>query len=319
MARNAADLTGQDISNSSTRFTVPWSGAAFDTAGWHNSVSNTSRLTVPVGINYVRVSASIRLTNVATSGQGAHIQFYKNGIEFGWPGRTGQITGGQFTESWLTLASGPIPVIAGDYFEVLIFQYNTVNATIVALDSYFAIETVQSSGPTGAPGSATNTGATGATGSVGAVGPIGFTGPTGVTGPLGTGPTGPPGTATNTGATGPTGSSSGAMLLGATGQNLSGGVYSTPYQYPTGSFTVDFSLNPIQWVNNAGAFTIGAPSQAGSCILMIFNQTGAGAITFPGWTVGNPGDAFTTIAGHKFALMMWGCNGIYSYSVKALQ
>jgi len=110
------------------------------------------------------------------------------------------------------------------------------------------------------------------------------------------------------------------MLLGATGQALSGGVVSTPYQYVTGNITVDFGRNPIQYVNNAGAFTITAPSQPGSCILTVFNQSGAGAITFTGWTVGgNVGDALDTITGHMFSLMMWGVNGVYSYSVKALQ
>jgi hypothetical protein len=110
------------------------------------------------------------------------------------------------------------------------------------------------------------------------------------------------------------------MLLGATGQNLIGGVYSTPFQYPTGNITIDFGLGPIQYVNNAGAFTITAPSQAGSCILTVFNQAGVGAITFSGWTVGtNVGDVLTTVSGHVFSLMMWGVNGVYSYSVKALQ
>jgi hypothetical protein len=110
------------------------------------------------------------------------------------------------------------------------------------------------------------------------------------------------------------------MLLGATGQNLSGGVYSTPFGYATGNITVDFALNPIQYVNNNGAFTITAPSQAGSCILTIINQASAGAVTFTGWTVGsNTGDALTTTNGNKFSIMMWGVQGTYSYSIKALQ
>jgi hypothetical protein len=112
------------------------------------------------------------------------------------------------------------------------------------------------------------------------------------------------------------------MLLGVTGQNLSGGVYSTPYRYPTGvsPITIDFSLGPIQYVYNAGAFQINAPSQSGSCILTIMNIAGAGAVTFSGWTVGsNTGDALTTTSGNKFSLMCWGVTGTYSYNVKALQ
>jgi hypothetical protein len=177
-----------------------------------------------------------------------------------------------------------------------------------------------SPGATGLPGSAVNTGATGAAGAPGVPGSAvntGATGPTGATGLFG--PTGATGTATNTGATGPTGAA-GGMQLGATGQNLSGGVISTPFLYPTGNITVNFGLNPIQYVNNAGAFTITAPSQSGSCILTIFNQTGAGAVTFTGWTVGsNLGDVLDTVVGHKFSLMMWGCTGTYSYTAKALQ
>jgi hypothetical protein len=110
------------------------------------------------------------------------------------------------------------------------------------------------------------------------------------------------------------------MLLGATGQNFSGGVYSTPFQYTAGSITVNFGLGPIQYINNSGAFTITAPSQAGSCILTIFNIAGAGAVTFTGWAVGsNTGDALDTTSGHKFSVFMWGVNSIWSYSVKALQ
>jgi len=110
------------------------------------------------------------------------------------------------------------------------------------------------------------------------------------------------------------------MFLGVTGQNLSGGVHAVPFFYPTGNITVDFGLGPIQYVNNAGAFTITAPSSSGSCILTIFNQAGAGAVTFSGWTVGpNTGDAFNTAVGNKFSLSMWGVTGTYSYTVKALQ
>lgn len=89
-------------------------------------------------------------------------------------------------------------------------------------------------GPTGAPGSATNTGATGATGNTGpaVTGPTGATGVTGNTGP--TGPSGSPGSAVNTGATGPTGGgSTGATgLTGATGATGAGFVDEAPFVIP---------------------------------------------------------------------------------------
>lgn len=179
-----------------------------------------------------------------------------------------------------------------------------------------------SPGPTGAPGSATNTGATGSTGPpAGPTGPTGAggAGPTGPTGMGGTGPAGPTGPAGSGGGTGGA-DLTGVMLLGATGQNLVGGAYSTPYGYPTGNITVDFARNPIQYVANNGAFTITAPAQSGSCILTIFNGATAGAVTFAGWAVGSSaGDAITTVNGSKFSIMMWGVQGVHSYSVRALQ
>ena len=139
------------------------------------------------------------------------------------------------------------------------------------------------------------------------LGPAVLYGPPGASGPIG-----PPG------ATGPV--ATGTMLLGSIGQNLTGGVYSTSYGYSTGNITVDFSWNPIQYTNNIGAFSITAPSHDGSCILTIFNQNGSGPVTFLGWTVGdNIGDSLDTISGHMFSIMMWGVQGVYTYSIKALQ
>ena len=83
---------------------------------------------------------------------------------------------------------------------------------------------------------------------------------------------------------------------------------------------MDFGKNPIQYINNSGPFTITAPTRSGNCILTIFNQAGAGAVTFSGWTVGSSvGDALDTVNGHKFSVTMWGCNGTYSYTIKTLQ
>jgi len=114
--------------------------------------------------------------------------------------------------------------------------------------------------------------------------------------------------------------SASSLSLTATNQTFSGGVNAVAYQYATGNITVNFGLGPIQWVNNTGAFTITAPTLAGSTILTIFNGAGAGAVTFSGFTVGaNTGDALDTTSGHKFSLMVWGVNGVWSYNVKALQ
>lgn len=107
-------------------------------------------------------------------------------------------------------------------------------------------------GPTGAPGSATNTGATGFTGPTGVTG-AGATGPTGVTGP--TGFTGSAGAATNTGATGPSGptGSGGTGPTGGTGATGSGFVDEAPFVIPPAPGSWAHSdLNSIATTAQAG-------------------------------------------------------------------
>src|SRR5215471_5009899 len=110
-------------------------------------------------------------------------------------------------------------------------------------------------GPPGPPGpmGMQGPGGDGATGPRGPSGPAGATGPAGSTGATGpAGPAGPTGATGATGATGPAGPTgpmpAGAMLLNTTNQNLTGGVYSTPYQYTTGNVAANFGLGPIQFV-----------------------------------------------------------------------
>lgn len=128
-------------------------------------------------------------------------------------------------------------------------------------------------GPTGAPGSATNTGATGATGNTGptVTGPTGATGVTGNTGP--TGPSGSPGSAVNTGATGPTGGgSTGATgLTGATGATGAGFVDEAPFVIPPA---------PASWAHsdlNSIATTAQAGVGGNSSTQIIFSTTSGDA------------------------------------------
>jgi hypothetical protein len=116
------------------------------------------------------------------------------------------------------------------------------------------------------------------------------------------------------------GSNATALLSNLADQTISGGANVSSYSLSTGNITVDCGKCPLQYVTNGGAFTITAPAIDGSCMLMVENNGGAGAITFSGFTVGAfTGDALTTTNGSKFTISIWRINGISGYRIAAHQ
>ena len=61
LAKKSADLTAQNLT---TATAVAWPAEAYDTDSIHDLVTNNSRLTVPSGVSYVRLTANLRLANV---------------------------------------------------------------------------------------------------------------------------------------------------------------------------------------------------------------------------------------------------------------
>lgn len=116
-------------------------------------------------------------------------------------------------------------------------------------------------------------------------------------------------------------SSSGTIsTLNLTGQTITGGVIVTSQSISTGSYTVDCGTRPLQYISNNGAFTLTAPSNDGSCILLTTNTGSAGAITFSGFSVGSStGDALTTSNTSKFSIHIWRVNGTSGYRIAAHQ
>lgn len=103
-------------------------------------------------------------------------------------------------------------------------------------------------------------------------------------------------------------------------QVLTGGVRVTSKSLTTGSITLDPGDRPLQYITNGGAFTITAPANDGSMILLVANNATAGAITFSGFQVGSStGDALTTTNGHEFMISVVRINSIATYTIKALQ
>lgn len=103
-------------------------------------------------------------------------------------------------------------------------------------------------------------------------------------------------------------------------QTLTGGANVTSLSQSTGNITVDCGARPLQFITNNGAYTITAPANDGSCILMVTNGASAGATTFSGFTVGSStGDPLTTTNTNKFYVWIGRINSVATYTIKALQ
>ena len=109
-------------------------------------------------------------------------------------------------------------------------------------------------------------------------------------------------------------------LLDLEDQLIAGGARVTSKSLTTGSITLDPGDRPIQYITNGGAFTITAPANDGSLVLLVTNNGSAGAITFSGFTVGTSvGDALTTTNTSKFVIYIYRANSVAWYSIQALQ
>jgi hypothetical protein len=103
-------------------------------------------------------------------------------------------------------------------------------------------------------------------------------------------------------------------------QLITGGVNVTTLVLASGNITMDCGLRPLQSISNGANFTITAPANDGSCLLLVTNVAGAGAVSFAGFSVGaNTGDSLDATVGHKFTLNIWRIAGVSGYRVAALQ
>jgi len=108
--------------------------------------------------------------------------------------------------------------------------------------------------------------------------------------------------------------------LSTADQVVTGGAIVTTLGLTTGNVTIDCGARPIQSITNNGIFTITAPANDSSCILLVTNGAAAGTITFSGFTVGaSTGDPLTTTNTNKFTISIWRAGGVAGYRVAAHQ
>lgn len=132
--KKSADQTAANYTSATA---ITWDAEDYDTDGFHSTVSNTSRITIPtgLGINYVELTAGVS-TALVTADMWHQPLIRKNGST---------VIDAHTTESGLTgnnvvVSSGPIAVADADFFEVT-FQVETdTSITIQSSASFFAIK-----------------------------------------------------------------------------------------------------------------------------------------------------------------------------------
>lgn len=119
-------LTGAESINDVSATAVPWDQADVDTdTVWAGG--NPTRLTVPAGVTRVRLSANVAWASNSTGVR--LVQFKKNGsIVSGMPSHRHDAN----TSSESGLVSSIITVVAGDYFEMEVYQSSTAALDLTA-------------------------------------------------------------------------------------------------------------------------------------------------------------------------------------------
>ena len=110
--------------------------------------------------------------------------------------------------------------------------------------------------------------------------------------------------------------------LTASDQTLSGGANVTSKSQATGNITIDCGASPLQYITaQTSAWTITAPANDGSCMLLITNPAASAVVpTLSGFTVGsNTGGTLTNSNNALFTLQVWRIHGTSGYSVFAHQ
>lgn len=137
LVKKAADQNTADYTAGAA---IAWDEETYDQGGFHDNVTNNSRLTIPAGVSKVRVSAQAYLTNL-TADMYVQLQITKGGS----PGFTGM--GGTFQESGggaiAQASTAVVQVSAGDYFEAQMTVETDNSITVLAARSWFAVEVIE--------------------------------------------------------------------------------------------------------------------------------------------------------------------------------
>lgn len=96
----------------------------YDTNDFHSTTANTSRITIPAGISFVRLAGQASWGSPAGVNEWRTIYIIKNGVLTADPGGVFRLVQGPASNGFLIQAgvTAVVPVVAGDFFELFAFQ-----------------------------------------------------------------------------------------------------------------------------------------------------------------------------------------------------
>jgi hypothetical protein len=113
MAKKSADHTAADYSAAPV---IVWNAEVYDDEGFHDTMMNNSRFTVPPGATCVELGCTVALANVAARSLYS-LALKKNGSS-AFDGAVGlDNTNTTNTSPVISITSGPVSCVATDYFE----------------------------------------------------------------------------------------------------------------------------------------------------------------------------------------------------------
>lgn len=142
MLRKSADQTGVDATASTI---LSWDTELYDDSGYHESVTNPQRITVPAGVTRIRIGSTVRISNVTTS-VNARITLFMTPIATGTRSSTfdgaanSDTLASTGTLRQLSFISAPIPVTPGDFFDVSLNVTTDTSVDIIASQTNFWAE-----------------------------------------------------------------------------------------------------------------------------------------------------------------------------------
>jgi len=117
----------------------------YDTSGFHSTVTNTGRLTIPNGVSKVRLQAAVYCSNGVATGRRI-LNIYKNGSATGFVGTSRSEIAPNATIAFRLQTTSPIlEVQEGDYFEANFYQDSgsSMNVTYSTSETWFSIEVIE--------------------------------------------------------------------------------------------------------------------------------------------------------------------------------
>lgn len=136
LVRKSADQTG---ANYTATTAISWNTEVYDTDGFHDNVTNNTRLTV-LANGYVRLVGEV-IVIALTAGVGLSIDIRKNGASFfGIPSQDSIADAGGAAR--MNVTTHVVEVVAGDYFELALTVVGDTSVTLPAAINWFGIEVV---------------------------------------------------------------------------------------------------------------------------------------------------------------------------------